>query len=89
MHYSEYNKGTGLGREARRAVFYPSANISKLGPSEKDSGRMKLISTRAWRRHYVWLAQDPKGEKIASKHRTPFALNYKAQNVLYIVKYFL
>ena len=39
-------------------------------------------STRAWRRHYVRLAQDPKGEKIASKHRTPFALNYKAQNVL-------
>ena len=37
--------------------------------------------TRAWRRHYVRLAQDPKGEKIASKHRTPFALNYNAQNV--------
>ena len=47
---------------------------SKLGDDDE-------VITRAWRRAYIRLAQDPKGEKIASKHRTPFALNYKAQNV--------
>ena len=32
--------------------------------------------------HFVRLAQDPKGKKIASKYRTPPALNNKAQNIL-------
>ena len=52
---------------------------NKLKYDKKFSILTKRVKT--WRR-LVGLAQDPKGEKIASKLRTPFTLNCMGQNVL-------